>query len=79
MTGKLTLTFFSHWNTVVVSTILLWGSVCPHETYRTDYQPVSYILTSKRGTQSEFASMVSTCAAAGVGVIVDAVTNHMSR
>ncbi|KAF7322481.1 CBM20 domain-containing protein [Mycena chlorophos] len=44
----------------------------------TDYQPVSYILTSKRGTQAEFESMVSTCNAAGVGVIVDAVFNHMS-
>ncbi|KAF7322516.1 CBM20 domain-containing protein [Mycena chlorophos] len=44
----------------------------------TDYQPVSYILTSKRGTQAEFESMVSTCNAAGVGVLVDVVFNHMT-
>lgn len=44
----------------------------------TDYQPVSYELTSKRGTPAEFASMVSTCAAAGVGVIADVVWNHMT-
>ncbi len=36
----------------------------------TDYQPVSYILTSKRGNRDQFASMISTCHAAGVGVIV---------
>ncbi|KAJ7090707.1 glycoside hydrolase superfamily [Mycena epipterygia] len=44
----------------------------------TDYQPVSYILTSKRGDRSQFANMVLTCANAGVGVIVDVVTNHMT-
>jgi hypothetical protein len=37
----------------------------------TDYQTVSYILTSKRGSRVQFANMVSTCASAGVGVIVD--------
>ena len=36
----------------------------------TDYQPVSYILTSKRGDQAQFESMIETCHAAGVGVIV---------
>lgn len=35
----------------------------------TDYQPVSYNLTSKRGDRAQFASMISTCDAAGVGVI----------
>ncbi|KAJ7273247.1 alpha-amylase [Mycena rebaudengoi] len=44
----------------------------------TDYQTVSYILTSKRGSRTQFASMVSTCAAAGVDVIVDVVFNHMT-
>ena len=42
----------------------------------TSYQPVSYQLDSKEGTASEFRNMVSTCKAAGVGVIVDAVINH---
>ncbi|KAG6845871.1 hypothetical protein H0H93_015975, partial [Arthromyces matolae] len=35
----------------------------------TDYQPVSYILTSKRGNRAQYASMISTCHAAGVKVI----------
>lgn len=42
----------------------------------TSYQPVSYRLESKLGTRAEFQRMVSTCKAAGVGVIVDAVVNH---
>ncbi|CAE6399554.1 unnamed protein product, partial [Rhizoctonia solani] len=37
----------------------------------TDYQPVSYILTSKRGNRSQFQ-------AAGVGVIADTLLNHMA-
>ncbi|KAM0751842.1 glycoside hydrolase [Meredithblackwellia eburnea MCA 4105] len=45
----------------------------------TDYQPVSYKIFSKRGTRSDFLSMVQTCHAAGVGVIVDAVLNHMAQ
>ncbi|KAJ7118882.1 glycoside hydrolase family 13 protein [Mycena epipterygia] len=44
----------------------------------TDYQTVSYTLTSKRGNRAQFANMVSTCATAGVGVIVDVVLNHMT-
>ncbi|KAJ3501538.1 hypothetical protein NLJ89_g9292 [Agrocybe chaxingu] len=35
----------------------------------TDYQPVSYILTSKRGDRSQFSRMINVCHAAGVGVI----------
>ncbi|MEV7971720.1 carbohydrate-binding module family 20 domain-containing protein [Cellulomonas sp. NPDC089187] len=53
----------------------------PQETIRgtawwTSYQPVSYKIESKLGTRAEFAAMVQTCEAAGVGVIVDAVINH---
>ncbi|KAB5588890.1 Glycoside hydrolase family 13 protein [Ceratobasidium theobromae] len=44
----------------------------------TDYQPVSYILTSKRGNRSQFQNMVSTCKTAGVGVIADTIFNHMA-
>ncbi|KAI9456014.1 glycoside hydrolase [Lactarius psammicola] len=44
----------------------------------TDYQPVSYILTSKRGTRAQYANMISTCHAAGVGVIADTIWNHMA-
>lgn len=35
----------------------------------TDYQPVSYIIQSKRGTRAQYAAMIQTCHAAGVGVI----------
>ncbi|KAI0316240.1 glycoside hydrolase [Amylostereum chailletii] len=44
----------------------------------TEYQPVSYILTSKRGNRSQFQSMISTCHAAGVKVIADTIFNHMA-
>ncbi|KAH9483088.1 Alpha-amylase [Psilocybe cubensis] len=44
----------------------------------TDYQPVSYILTSKRGNRDQFKNMISTCHAAGVNVIVDTIFNHMA-
>jgi alpha-amylase len=44
----------------------------------TYYQPVSYKLDSRLGTEAEFQNMVNTCKQAGVGVIVDAVINHMS-
>ncbi|QRW07284.1 alpha-amylase [Ceratobasidium sp. AG-Ba] len=44
----------------------------------TDYQPVSYILTSKRGNRDQFQHMISICNAAGVGVIVDTIFNHMA-
>src|SRR3954471_17008269 len=43
-----------------------------------DYQPVSYQLTTRRGNRAAFASMVSTCHAAGVKIYVDAVLNHMA-
>lgn len=42
----------------------------------TDYQPVSYTLTSKRGSRAQFASMVTTCHAAGVKVIVGAALDR---
>lgn len=44
----------------------------------TYYQPVSYKLESRLGTEAEFKNMVDTCNDAGVGVIVDVVINHMS-
>ncbi|KII85613.1 carbohydrate-binding module family 20 protein [Plicaturopsis crispa FD-325 SS-3] len=43
----------------------------------TDYQPVTYNITSKRGTREQFSAMIQTCSAAGVGVIADVVWNHM--
>ncbi|KAF8191542.1 glycoside hydrolase superfamily [Mycena galopus ATCC 62051] len=44
----------------------------------TDYQVVSYRLTSKRGNRNQFSNMVATCGKAGVGVIADVVLNHMT-
>ncbi|KAF8656076.1 hypothetical protein AX16_002776 [Volvariella volvacea WC 439] len=44
----------------------------------TDYQPVSYTLTSKRGNRSQFANMIDACHSAEVGVIVDTIWNHMA-
>lgn len=44
----------------------------------TSYQPVSYKLDSKLGTEAEFKAMIKECKAAGVGVIADAVINHMA-
>ncbi|UWE09697.1 carbohydrate-binding module family 20 domain-containing protein [Actinacidiphila bryophytorum] len=44
----------------------------------TSYQPVSYKLQNRLGNEASFASMVSTCHAAGVKVVADAVINHMS-
>lgn len=55
----------------------------PHEHIQgpqwwTDYQPVSYRIASKRGSETEFDAMIDRCARAGVGVIADVVLNHMS-
>ncbi|KZV64539.1 carbohydrate-binding module family 20 protein [Peniophora sp. CONT] len=44
----------------------------------TDYQPVSYILTSKRGNEAQYKNMIDTCATAGVGIIADTLFNHMA-
>ena len=38
----------------------------------TDYQVVSYTLTSKHGTRGQFQSMIKTCQSAGVKVIAGA-------
>jgi len=42
------------------------------------YQTVGYQLESRSGTRAEFIDMVSRCRAAGVGIYVDAVLNHMT-
>ena len=42
----------------------------------TSYQPVSYKLDSKLGTEAEFKNMVQQCATAGVGIIADVVLNQ---
>ena len=55
-------------------------SVEPSHTWSQRYQPVSYgIERSRSGTGAEFADMVARCRAAGVGIYVDAVINHMTN
>ncbi len=55
-------------------------SIVPSHDWSERYQPVSYsIALSRSGTGAEFTSMVNRCRAAGVGIIVDAVINHMTN
>lgn len=42
----------------------------------TSYQPVSYRLDSKLGTEAEFKNMIKQCNAAGVDIIADVVINQ---
>ncbi|EGX57213.1 alpha-amylase [Streptomyces zinciresistens K42] len=44
----------------------------------TSYQPVSYRIAGRLGDRTAFRTMVTTCQAAGVKVVVDTVINHMS-
>ncbi|WP_238608898.1 pullulanase-associated domain-containing protein [Bifidobacterium animalis] len=44
--------------------------------WRTSYQPVSYRLDSKLGTEAEFKAMVEQCNATGVGIIADVVLHQ---
>ena len=44
----------------------------------TSYQPVSYRIAGRLGDATAFKSMIDTCHAAGVKVVVDTVINHMS-
>jgi alpha-amylase len=55
-------------------------SITPTHDWSERYQPVSYsIARSRSGTEAEFRAMVSSCKAAGVDIIVDAVINHMTN
>ncbi len=55
-------------------------SLTPSHDWSERYQPVSYsIAQSRSGTGVEFADMVNRCQAAGVGIYVDAVINHMTN
>ncbi|CAL4138325.1 unnamed protein product, partial [Meganyctiphanes norvegica] len=42
------------------------------------YQPISYKLHSRSGTEEELTDMVHRCNAVGVRIFVDAVVNHMA-
>jgi alpha-amylase len=55
-------------------------SIVPGYDWSERYQPVSYsIARSRSGTEAEFTDMVNRCRAVGVGIIVDAVINHMTN
>lgn len=55
-------------------------SITPSFDWSERYQPVSYsIARSRSGTGAEFGDMVQRCKAAGVGIYVDAVINHMTN
>ncbi len=55
-------------------------SIVPTHDWSERYQPVSYsVAHSRSGTGAEFTDMVSRCNAVGVGIIVDAVINHMTN
>lgn len=43
------------------------------------YQPVSYLLTTRSGTEAQFSDMVRRCKAVGVNIYVDVVFNHMAH
>jgi alpha-amylase len=55
-------------------------SLVPSRDWSQRYQPVSYsVERSRSGTGAQFADMVARCKAAGVGIYVDAVINHMTN
>jgi alpha-amylase len=55
-------------------------SITPTHDWSERYQPVRYsIARSRSGDSAQFVSMVGRCRAAGVGIYVDAVINHMTN
>ena len=87
--GVIVTAFQQNWNSIAKECKRTYGpegvsyvQVSPPEdhikgkAWWTSYQPVSYNLNSKLGTEDEFKNMITTCKAAGVGIVVDAVINH---
>jgi alpha-amylase len=55
-------------------------SITPSHDWSERYQPVRYsIARSRSGDSAAFVDMVQRCQTAGVGIIVDAVINHMTN
>jgi alpha-amylase len=52
--------------------------VSPKRTWQERYQPISYVIQSRSGTEEQFINMVRRCNGAGVRVYVDVVLNHMA-
>lgn len=83
--------FQQSWNTIAKECTTTYGpegvgyvQISPPEEsvqgtqWWTVYQPISYSLNSRFGTESELKSMIETCNAAGVQIIADVVLNHTS-
>ncbi|XP_012937452.2 alpha-amylase [Aplysia californica] len=49
----------------------------PNRPWWERYQPISYKIATRSGTEDEFRNMVKTCADSGVRIYVDVVINHM--
>ncbi|KAJ6223217.1 hypothetical protein RDWZM_001762 [Blomia tropicalis] len=62
---------------VQVSPVNEHASLDRHPWYEL-YQPVSYRIVSRSGTESQFRDMVHRCNKAGVRIYVDVVLNHMT-
>ncbi|XP_021961755.1 alpha-amylase 1 [Folsomia candida] len=51
----------------------------PYRPWWERYQPVSYLLQTRSGTEAQFGDMVRRCNNVGVRIIVDCVINHMTH
>ncbi len=89
--GVIVTAFQQNWNSIAEECTNIYGpegvkyvQISPSQdhikgkAWWTSYQPVSYKLDSKLGTETEFKQMIHTCKVAGVGIIADAVINHMA-
>ncbi|XCS46701.1 type I pullulanase [Gardnerella swidsinskii] len=89
--GVIVTAFQQNWNSIAQECTKIYGpegvkyvQISPSQdhikgkAWWTSYQPVSYKLNSKLGTEAEFKQMIQTCKAANVGIIADAVINHMA-
>lgn len=82
--------FMWNWNSIAAECEFLaqagydWVLTSPPQEHITGdpwwvhYQPVSYELQSRLGTEAQFKEMVQSCGDHGIEIITDAVINHMS-
>ncbi len=81
--------FQQTWNTIAQACTTTYGpegvgyvetspvtETIPGTEWWTSYQPVSFKLDSKLGSEAEFTNMIATCKKAGVGIITDVVLNQ---
>lgn len=54
------------------------NAVIGHRPWWERYQPISYRLETRSGSEAQFADMVRRCNDAGIRIYVDAVINHMA-